>query len=250
MKRLLLCLTIIGGFVTNSFAAYFDTGWKEFKQPNGTTFIGRQQGDEYEYQYLTKEGFPFNKNFKDGYYYFAIGVINNQYDLSSLKVGIDLPVNITKKLAVKTPVQRPEIKDEPPLKGMRTSYTLKVVLVDFTDVVGDPDYTKSDFENMLSGSNYIESPDNEQAYGSMSYYYETMSQGNVSINATVINNSPGGMPEWVHLSNNKNHYLTNYTIFTDAENAAIAAGLDVSTSSTTKLVYIYDSVDLFSFIKV
>lgn len=104
MKRLLICLILIGGFATSAMASYFDTGWKEFKQPNGRTFIGRQQGDEYEYQFLTKQGFPFDKNSNDGYYYYAIGVKNHRYALSNLKVGIDVAVNIPKNLIVRTPI--------------------------------------------------------------------------------------------------------------------------------------------------
>jgi len=155
MKRLLLCLIVVGGLVTNLFATYFDTGWIEFKQPDGTTFIGRQLGDEYEYQFLTKQGFPFDKNSNDGYYYYAIGVKNHRYALSHFKVGIDVPVNIPKNLIVRTPIQRTIPPEVAPLKGMRTSYTLKVVLVDFADVKGDPDYTKSNFEDMLSSSTYF-----------------------------------------------------------------------------------------------
>ena len=42
------------------FATYYDTGWKVFKQPNGTEFTGRMQGDEYYYKYFTRDGYPLD----------------------------------------------------------------------------------------------------------------------------------------------------------------------------------------------
>ncbi len=41
MKRFFVCLILLVGFATTGMASYFDTGWKKFKQPNGTVFIGR-----------------------------------------------------------------------------------------------------------------------------------------------------------------------------------------------------------------
>lgn len=129
-------------------------------------------------------------------------------------------------------------------KTTTTTYTLKVILVEFSDVEGS-DYSKSDFEDMLSGSAYDdEDPDGRTVYGSMDQYYDIMSSGNITINAVVQNDAPGGQPVWIPLPDTKYDYYTGSLLdfFDDAEAAAIDSGIDVSTSSTTKIAYIYAGV--------
>ncbi|MHB8132316.1 MAG: metallopeptidase domain-containing protein, partial [Mobilitalea sp.] len=236
-----------------SLASWYDTGWITYTQPNGVKFIARMWGDEYEGFFETKEGFSIEKNHSDGYYYYASSSNKGKFIFTQLKVGIDKPIGIPKNLVKTNPFStRPQNLNS----GMNqsdnnrlakvtvTNYTLKVLLVEFQDVHGDVNgmsYTRSNFKNMLDGSNYTTSPDGETAFGSMNQYYNSMTNSDVVINANVLNNSNGGdLPIWVRLSYNKNDYK-NYTrsFFPDAYNAGIAAGYDLSTSSTTKLVYIY-----------
>jgi len=169
---------------------------------------------------------------------------DNFYSVSKLKVGKDKPKGISKNLKVQLQ-ERSEANFVEPDNSLSkttttTNYTLKVILIEFNDVHGDAKYTKADFENMLSGSNYFGiSPDGETVYGSMDYYYGRMSSDGISIAATVLNNTVGGYPVWLRLSHNKIHYDTTSTFWSVAESAANAAGLNISTGSNTKLVYIY-----------
>ena len=65
----------------NLYSTQYDTGWFELKQPDGTTFVCRKAGDEYEYHYITHNGYAFNLNLKDGYYYYARDSHNKKYHL-------------------------------------------------------------------------------------------------------------------------------------------------------------------------
>lgn len=77
-----LMLSFICLFIKSAFADYWDTGWIEFKQPNGTKFVGRIVGDEFEFQNITKDGYAFEKNPDDNYYYYAQDAVKNKYILS------------------------------------------------------------------------------------------------------------------------------------------------------------------------
>jgi M6 family metalloprotease-like protein len=254
MKRVIIIASVFLFIMTNiSLACWFDTGWITYIQPNGVKFTARMWGDEYESYFETNEGFSIEKNYEDNYYYYAGSSNKGRFILTQFKVGIDKPVGIPKNLVKTNPfATRPQSlnsemnqSDNNRLaKVTVTNYTLKVLLVEFQDVHSDVNgrsYTRSNFKNMLDGSNYTTSPDGEIAFGSMNQYYNSMTNGDVVINATVLNSSSGNdLPTWVRLSYNKNDYF-NYTrnFFTDAYNAGVAAGYDLSTSSTTKLVYIY-----------
>jgi|GEM_PF-2046857 len=266
MKRLfLIAVFALLPYVKGVFACPFDTGWIEFTQPDSTKFIGRMYGDEYEWTFITEEGYIFDYNFDDGYYYYASGVANGQYVLTSLKVGIDKPVGIPKNISVKKeeapPVYRPEsealpeatpqaaLKDRYTLKALEATpqaltgtYTLKVLLVEFSDVKHHDyptPYTKADFENMLSGIDYKRSPDDRNVYGSMNEYYEAMSNGQFHIQATVINKlNNDGTIRWISLPQNKLYYNTN-GFRGPAMQAAQDSGLDISTRSGVKLAIIY-----------
>jgi len=49
-----------------------ETDWMIFQQPNGIKFIGRGQGDEYEFYFETKEGYRFVKNYGTGFWCYAV----------------------------------------------------------------------------------------------------------------------------------------------------------------------------------
>ncbi|MBD3338729.1 MAG: hypothetical protein GF353_06460, partial [Candidatus Lokiarchaeota archaeon] len=256
MKRFVSCLILLVGFNSLTLASYFDTGWMEFKQPDGTSFIGRLHGDEYKYQYITKELYPFVKNYSNDYYYYAKDATNRRYLFSDQKVGIDEPVGIPKNLFILTDLEPPppESKQKKDFlqKTTAITYTIKIVLVQFTDISGGSSYippynsfTISDFEDMFSSSTYCtddygaRSPDNENVYGSISTYFETMSDGNVTVSGIVKNSAPGGILNWLTLPNTKGYYDTYGGFFSDAEAAATSAGIDYSTNATTKVAWIY-----------
>jgi len=98
-SMVLLIFILVG----TSDATYFDTGWVEFKQPNGVTFIARQWGDEHSNFFETVDGYGFDYNPADGYYYYALSQRDGVYQLSNLRVGIDVPRNIPKNLSAHIP---------------------------------------------------------------------------------------------------------------------------------------------------
>jgi M6 family metalloprotease-like protein len=137
---------------------------------------------------------------------------------------------------------------------LNSTINLKILLVGFTDIGpqknidGVPKYTKTDFEDLLgSFATYVSpgkySPDGDPLYGSMEDYFSKMSSGNVTINASLLNHvdPESDRPVWVGLTHSKSYYSYNFVIFSSSEALAAAelAGLDVSTSSNTKLAIIY-----------
>ncbi len=92
MKKLIL-LTIINLiiFVTLVNASYMDTGFIEWQQPNGATFIARTWGDEFENRMETENGYRICKAI-DGYYYYAVLDEFGEYKPSDNKVSIDQPL--------------------------------------------------------------------------------------------------------------------------------------------------------------
>lgn len=247
MKTVKLILAVFFAICSTSFATYYNTGWKTFTQPDGTGFVGKMEGDEYYFKHVTQDGYSFNKNPKDNYYYYVSGIESSRYKLSDKRVGIHNPGNLPKGLTVHIndrpiPPFEPNGTTDGLNKTSVTTYTLKVVLVEFSDVAGDNNYYVSDFESMLDGANYSgTSPDGENVYGSMDYYYNRMSGGNCRINATILNNTDGnGKPIWLTLPDDKDDYKDGTSNFwSDATSVANSAGLNITTGSTTKLVYIY-----------
>lgn len=132
---------------------------------------------------------------------------------------------------------------------INSTFTLKILLVEFTDVThrtSPSAYTKTDFENLLvSSGNYVSptsySPDGDAVYGSLRDYYQKMSSGNLTITGNVVNTTTGNIPNWVVLPHSKSYYHSynywNSPIFTDAMNAAIAQGLNVSWSDNIAIIY-------------
>ncbi|MBN2411455.1 hypothetical protein JXQ31_07165 [candidate division KSB1 bacterium] len=191
---------------------------------------------------------------KDGYYYYARDSQDKKYHLSKFKVGIDQPLGLQKNLKVKLKerndsnhgnnIKNTSLNEKLNKIASTTNYTLKVVLCQFdSSVYGDAAYTASDFENMLSGSNYFGnngSPNDEDIYGSMDYYYSRMSNNMVRINAVVMNDTENDFPVWLTLPHYKLEYQNGtYDFYADAVAVAADSGIDISTNSTTKVVFIY-----------
>ena len=148
-------------------APYF-FGNFEYQQPNGVIFKIRKIVDEFGVYNLTEYGAVI-KNKNDSYYYYAQVVSGGKIITSNFKAGIDeisegenikhlmkknsmkwteythkisgRKIRITSNESAKTaayPLSFPSIPD-----------SLYVLLVEFNNVEGDTDYTKSDFENMF-----------------------------------------------------------------------------------------------------
>ncbi|MCI0555625.1 MAG: hypothetical protein L0287_32165, partial [Anaerolineae bacterium] len=182
------------------------------------------------------------------------------YELSNLRAGIDVPQNIPKNLSAHTPkpiaLGKQSANPSEPAQVTATTYTLKVIMVEFQDIRGngngDRTWTRANFSNMLFSSNYYNTetngvrspaPDNEDVYGSLRDYYDAMSNGNLIITGQILNGpKPGGdLPNWIRLSQTKGYYDSHsYTILqSEAIDSASHRGYDTSTGSTTKLVILY-----------
>ncbi|MBL1214220.1 MAG: T9SS type A sorting domain-containing protein [Ignavibacteriae bacterium] len=130
-----------------------------------------------------------------------------------------------------------------------TTWTLKILLVEFQDVKHkSPGYTYTDFNNLFfSNGIYVSpnkySPDGEQVFGSMRDYLHIMSDGEFTLTGSVVNidETKDGVPDWLTLPFRKGQYdSSSYSNFkNDAITAANTAGLNISTNSTTKLAIIY-----------
>jgi M6 family metalloprotease-like protein len=137
-----------------------------------------------------------------------------------------------------------------------TTWTLKVLLVEFTDVKhrnpqnhGLPAYTFEDWNNMLFSEGVYVSPnmvcpDGKKVYGSMRDYYAKMSDGEFTLTGYVVNRDDDhdGIPDWISVANTKLYYANSGlgTFNGPAKQAAQAAGLDISTpGNATKLVIVY-----------
>jgi M6 family metalloprotease-like protein len=143
-----------------------------------------------------------------------------------------------------------ETPSQPVLQG--TTYTLKILLVEFPNVAHrSPGYTYANFNNLFfSSGEYVSpnmySPDGKQVFGSMRDYFSVMSDGDFDLNGYILNTDANGdsVPDWVMLPKRKGQYdSAGYAYWNpfldDAFAAANALGLDISTGSTTKLAIIY-----------
>ena len=143
-------------------------------------------------------------------------------------------------------------------KELPSVITLKVLLVEFKDVkhrnpeypssLSLPAYSYNDFNNMLFSENQycspnMYSPDGEKVFGSLNDYYRIMSDDNLSIKGSVLNNDLDydNIPDWITLDSSKTFYDKNRDsiIRNETKKKALGIGLDISTSSNVFLVIIY-----------
>jgi hypothetical protein len=68
MKKLIFLFVIVISVLT--YAAWLDTGFIEYKQPNGVTFIAKMWGDEFFHWIETEDGYQIYQ--KGNWYYYAI----------------------------------------------------------------------------------------------------------------------------------------------------------------------------------
>lgn len=120
-----------------------------------------------------------------------------------------------------------------------------VILVEFTDQThytgGGGGYKVDDFENMLFSDDYyhtednsVESPDDENVFGSLRDYFEYQSHGILTVTGSIVNDeNQDGTPVWIDLGNTIASYPTysgnaiHADIYIDAINAAIDSSWNV-----------------------
>jgi len=176
-------------FVSASIAGYYDSGYIEWKQPNGVTFIARLVWDEVSCNFETKDGYQIIRG-DDYYYYYAILDENGDFKASNHRVGIDPPLKESYKLKRKGKAlaeieARRKARNEARKKALAEMFkkfrqrlsmhsngfgkittssnpiNMGIVLVEFSDIKRYRDsehpngYSVDDFNNMMFSTNHV-----------------------------------------------------------------------------------------------
>jgi hypothetical protein len=239
MKKQFVLVMVLTLFTWQyAVAHYEDTGLISFTQPDGTSFVGRGWGDEFEFQWETQDGYRFVMNYINGFWSYATLNELGDYAPTDYLVGKDDPnaAGIVKHLlrsaAWQEACRAKREAFERILENIRnqrhgingagksvsgssiqsTNIQIDAILVEFADVKHDPQYSLTDFNNMMTsvdtytgqGSN-TPHPQDKPVYGSLRDYWDDMSNGNVNFTGGVWNAS-GGTINWVVLDHNKSEY--------------------------------------------
>lgn len=192
-------------------------------QPNGTVIDIRQYGNIGLHCQTCSDGYPIVKD-SDGYYRYAICNSSGDIVPSSIKVG-DISsdgfnsIDSNKHTIIEQILETKELfqnsnnefaarisQDDDALaigNDATTQYVspafpstgsrkLLIILANFSDT--SPEYTQTDFQNLMSEPDYNET-------GSVRDYYYESSYGNLDLEITVI--------DWVTLPNNYEYYGRN-----------------------------------------
>ncbi|MFQ5584810.1 MAG: hypothetical protein ACE5GL_10280 [Calditrichia bacterium] len=71
VQKIVIQLLIFLFFLSLCIAAPFDSGWREWRQPNAVTFTARHWGDEFQWWMRTDDGYSIIKG-SNGYFYYAV----------------------------------------------------------------------------------------------------------------------------------------------------------------------------------
>ncbi len=217
-----------------SFANNIYTHYLKRTQPDGTVLWVREWGDEFQMNRETKDGYSCDYNHETGYFQYTTRGEDGWLKLSPWKVGIDNPEahSISKHESVSSSRQReieerrkgfgrsmqrnsPDIPNGSSAKiaSVTGEWEIDIVLVQFSDIKGDTTYTKSDFENMLKGSDYDDPgdhPESEDVFGSVKAYFTNISNGNFTLSdsSRVLNSTRGNdIPNWITVGYTKQQVI-------------------------------------------
>jgi len=226
----------------------------KFQQPNDTTFYGHYYGNEFLSKLVTTDGYTCVYDAGDGYYYYAVLDGAGDFARGTLKVGIDQPDSTSYGLErdssiINAAIEEWEefnnsIPDMEPLQD--TTISLLIILAQFQDVSGDPNYTNSSFDSMLFTNGVYNtqktgalSPDGDTIFGSFKDYFSEVSYGNVTITGTIADTGTAdNTPTWFTLPLNKDQYSpADTSIYSDACSVACAEGIDTSAYEKIGVVY-------------
>ena len=236
-----LLISVVGFPVT---AAYHDTGMRTWSQPDGTKFQARTWGDEFYHWMETKDGYRIVRGDDQWFYYATLGK-EGQYLASEYQVGLDTPPAESYKLerSASWKAQRDSLidvfengiiqakqeynaKQQAAGAGNPVSYTINIVLVEFTDTTHyeDPDpesphyngYLKARYDSMFFSQEHFwedfESelhPEGDSLFGSFRDYWQEQSRGllQFSENSRIVNpTNPDGTPQWYQLDSTISYY--------------------------------------------
>jgi len=234
-------------------AGYYDSGYIEWSQPNGVTFIGRLVWDEFCATFETIDGYQVKMG-DDYYYYYAILDANGDFTISNSRVCIDPPLKESYKLKRSQKCQADidakkessneearqlitemigsispfSLNSDKPIAKSTSSMSsnpinMGIVLVEFSDIKRygyDPD----DFNKMMFSSNHewydtsinnITHPEGDRIYGSFREYWNEQTNGAITFASTSGIIYPSGSSDpWHELSNTKSYYNSRSTAIT------------------------------------
>jgi len=195
-----------------TIAAPFDTGFIQWSQPNGRTFVARFRGDEFQHWMETQDGYRVTRGVGEWYYYATLDA-RGEFTPTELRVGVDQAPSSAYKLE-RSETRLAEIQQRigefnaqvalnhqrfmqrqaaAKAAGVPMIESLGVILVEFDDVkhFGFPDggYPKAKFDSLLFSRDYwykpnptpqdpSPHPEGEAVFGSMRDYYWEMSRPN------------------------------------------------------------------------
>ncbi len=184
-----------------SFGMPYDSGFIEFVQPNGQSFIARFWGDEFIWWMEDENGYRIVQGM-DGYYYYAQLNANGEYEPTDKLVGKSFPPKVSFRLE-RSASRLAEIENErsifeaeqqskmdaleagSPLYPTTNTFNLAVVLIDFADnLSAEKNYPKQLFDSLFFSTNYwiidedenTPHPEGKAVFGSFRDYYTNQSQ--------------------------------------------------------------------------
>lgn len=252
---MLLCISVM------THAAPFDSGMRQWSQPNSITFMARLWGDEFFWWMETSDGYRIVQG-SDNWFYYATLDETGEFAPTQSRVGIDSPpgesyqlersasriAEIQEQIAVanaQTEQARQWYEQKQALNpGAPVVLNIGVILVQFQDVRAYRDtippitrpngYLKADFDSLLFSQNWwigpqgnIRHPEGDSIFGSFRDYWHQISRGKLTFTRTFINPvGANGVPKWLLLDNVKSWYHgLNYRLRDEAFQKAIDSSI-------------------------
>jgi hypothetical protein len=224
----LLCVSVI------TQAAPFDSGMRQWSQPDNTTFVARAWGDEFFWWMETEDGYRIVQGSGDWFYYATLDE-NGEFAPTDARVGIDSPPSESYKLErsasriaeieqliAETNAQTEDARlwfeqQQAANPGAPVVLRIAVIFVEFQDFrhytggTRPLGYLKADFDSMLFSHNWYNvsqrHPEGDSLYGSFRDYWHQMSRGQFIVQGTFINPvDANSVPRWILLDHDRLSY--------------------------------------------
>lgn len=204
---LVVALVLLVGGTGQAEAVPAFPGPVELRQPDGATFLARQWGDERRHGWETVDGYTILKDEASGYWYYVR--LDERGNLVSAGVRADgtPPAGVPK--CVRPVAESGSEKGRTPAFSREKSagvvprsgeVKVPVILITFSDTVGQEVYGKEDFEALLFGDHPLVAT----GPGSMRDSYKEVSYGKLLLSA-----GPAGVVGWVYAANPRAYYSGN-----------------------------------------
>ncbi len=225
----LLVIIILTGAI---YSSWFDTGYKTWKQPDGTEFTARHWGDEFFNWFETDDGYTIKQN-SEGWYTYA--KLDNKGDFRSSNkiVGKHKPTGFVKQLKrsqertdyLNDKIERITEKrhklylshlDGNGLKKTTSGVkTLGIVLIDFEPQSQKEGHKRTFYERIFFSQGFYYDDDkrpndNDEVFGSLNDYIIDQTASNWSVSGNILNgndSTDSEYPEWFEIKQSKDWYL-------------------------------------------